>query len=1099
MPVGLKNVSDEQAARYTQEAFIKHQVSSIQYLVLGPSVDFESFADYNLAEMKEIYRDDLTNCYNRRYLHYWIENEIKRARRFETKFTIMLLDIDDFRTINNNYGHLEGDRVLVKFAAFLRENIREVDNIVRYGGDEFVVLMPNSTADGASELGHRIIDALNNTELRAHRVQCSIGFAVFPDDDTKAEGLVNYADSLMYQAKAEGKNRICVKHEAIKRLQIPSPATIGRDDETDWCLSQLKEYDTIFIAGPVGIGKTRLVLEIKDRLNTQIVSRGNAYEALSAVAYHPFRNMFSELLNKDFSFVQQTFKRLPEIYQGELTKLLPSAGLLRAEQTEELDKYRLFHAVSEFLCLLSETVYPGITILFIDDLHWADRPSFELLDFIMRSSKHNLKIFGTYRTEEKTNSPLSYYWGTWARERLYAQITLSPLNEVQANDLLQSIMGKVPPALAKHIYRESGGNPFFIEEILTEYQRGKKLYWDGRDWIAVRSKVISIPSTIEETIKRKLKFLDSEIRVFLEIAAVFGQEFSPEVLAIASKRNVGQIMEALDELCRAGCLKSRSADTYFFAEDVVRQIVYKNITRANLPGYHQAVGEAMETVFHSVISNYYEELASHFALARNVSKTLMYSKKAASKAKGHYAHSLAVQFYRSALKYEDNIEQIFQINFSLAEIHITIGNYEEALKQLQDCLRINPHAYPVYEKLGNVHEKMGQYRRSLRYYEKGIRITSGTSAVYIFRAAIAWLYTRMGQYMRAREECAEMLKRKKQMSRQTLGDTYVILGVVLLRLGKFNKAEHYFRKSLRIRRSIGDKKNIAACYVDLGLNYQGKFNIKMSEKFFNRALNIYQEVGYQEGILITLNNLGVMYANYDLPKAEAYCLEALTKAKLIGAKRTIVLLYNNLGMISHNRLVGDQAIDYFQHSLKIARDINFYEGMIFANISLSELFREKGNVKRGRVHLQNALRVATDINVKFLNIDCLMEEIEYYIRVGKHAKARNLVRRMTKQLTAESNVLYKIYNLMYNARVLVAAGENSRAQALYTKAQNYVKGLPANKISGEIYYFKGRAYKKNGRLKEALTMFLEAAKIFKTTGNLRYLDKVEQEIAGTSK
>ena len=124
-----------------------------------------------------------------------------------------------------------------------------------------------------------------------------------------------------------------------------------------------------------------------------------------------------------------------------------------------------------------------------------------------------------------------------------------------------------------------------------------------------------------------------------------------------------------------------------------------------------------------------------------------------------------------------------------------------------------------------------------------------------------------------------------------------------MRLGKFNKAENCFRKSLRIRKSIGDKKNIAACYVDLGLNYQGKFSIKMAEKFFNQALSIYQEVGYQEGILITLNNLGVMYANYDLPKAEAYCLEALDKAKLIAAKRTIVLLYNNLGMINYNRLM----------------------------------------------------------------------------------------------------------------------------------------------------------------------------------------------------
>lgn len=1088
--------------------FIQYQESSIQHRYLSENnesngnsdfsqVDFISFNDYNRLEMKEIYRDDLTNCYNRRYMRNWIDNEIKRAKRFDTKFAMMLVDIDDFRRINNKFGHLEGDRVLAKFGEFLRNNVREVDNVVRYGGDEFFILMPNSSADGVMELGRRIIANLSNIEVRTHKVQCSIGFAVFPDNGTSAESLVNHADGLMYQAKREGKNRIGVKHSAVMRLRIPSPVTIGREDETNWCINQLQEFGAILVAGTVGVGKTRFVMEIKDRLNTQIVARGNSYEALALVAYHPFRNMLRDMLNNDFSLVQQTFKRMADIYQSELSKLLPMSGILRTAQIEELDKYRLYHAMSEFLAKLSEAVYPATTILFIDDLHWADRPSIELLDFLMRSTRNSLAIFGTYRVEEKKNSLLPNYLGIWARERLYTQITLSPLSDLQTSQLLESVMGKVPSSVAKLIYKESGGNPFFIEEILKGYQRNKKLYWDGDEWILAKSPAVSIPHTIEETIMRKIEKLKPETRGFLEIAAVYGQEFSPEIIAVSSNRNVGQILEAMDELCRMGFLKNKATDTYFFTEDIVRQIVYKNVSRANIRAYHRAVGEAIETAFRGDISDHYEELVNHFSNARDSVKTLSYSKKAALKARDNYAHRLAVQFYETALKYEDNIEHIFQINFSLADIHMSIGNYENALDMLHKCLKINPHAYRIYEKLGNVHEKMGQYRRSLKYYEKGVRITQGTDAIHIFRAAIAWLYTRMGQYGRAREECVDILKKKKRVNKQTLGDAYVIMGIVLLRMGKFNGAEQYFRKSLRIRKSIGDKKNIAACFVDLGLNYQGKFNIAMSEKFFNRALSIYQEVGYQEGILITLNNLGVMYANYDLPKAEAYCLEALAKAKLIGAKRTIVLLYNNLGMISYNRLMSDQAEEYFKHSLKMAKEIAFYEGIIFAGISLSELHREKGQIKKGRKYLQTALDVAEDVNVKFLNIDCLMEEVEYHLKAGQNRRAANLVSRMTTQLKMESNVLYKIYNLMYRARILIALGKDSRGQRLFRQAQTYLRGLPANKISGEIYYLRGTAYKHEGRAKDALKMFLEADKIFKIIGNLRYLDMIEQEIAGT--
>lgn len=273
----------------------------------------------------------------------------------------------------------------------------------------------------------------------------------------------------------------------------------------------------------------------------------------------------------------------------------------------------------------------------------------------------------------------------------------------------------------------------------------------------------------------------------------------------------------------------------------------------------------------------------------------------------------------------------------------------------------------------------------------------------------------------------------------------------------------------------------------------------MAEKFFNQALSIYQEVGYQEGILITLNNLGVMYANYDLPKAEAYCLEALAKAKLIGAKRTIVLLYNNLGMINYNRLMTEPALNCFKHGLKLAKEIKFFEGVIFGSVSLSELYREKGNVKRGRTHLETALRVAQQINVKFLNIDCLMEKIEYYLRSGKYRMASRLVRRMTMQLKTETNVLYKIYNLMYRARILVESKKYSQAQTFFNRAYGYVKMLPENKISGEICYLRGVAYKREGRMKEALKMFVQADGIFTKIGNLRYLDKIEQEIAETNR
>ena len=319
--------------------------------------------------MREIYYDELTGSYNRRFLHYWIENEIKRATRFTAKFAVLMLDIDDFRNINNDFGHLEGDKVLIEFSRLLNVNIREVDSLVRYGGDEYLILMPNTDENGAIELAQRIMDYLNESDISGHKIHCSIGYAIFPEDGNTSEPLINQADNLMYNAKKQGKNRIGSKQQVVKNLQIPSLETIGRDDETEWCLAELKDYDTLFVAGEAGIGKTRLVLEIKERINAPLFLRGNAYAALTAVPYHPFKNMFSEMIKRDFGLVQRVFKQLPAISQAEIMKIFPAESALKVTYAESLDKYRLYNSVSAFLQRICDVYAPEKVVLLLDDLH----------------------------------------------------------------------------------------------------------------------------------------------------------------------------------------------------------------------------------------------------------------------------------------------------------------------------------------------------------------------------------------------------------------------------------------------------------------------------------------------------------------------------------------------------------------------------------------------------------------------------------------------------------------------------------------------------------------------------------------------------------
>src|SRR5688572_10303998 len=156
--------------------------------------------------------DPLTNCFNRRALMEKLEQEMDRAARYATMLTGMMIDIDNFKQINDTYGHLVGDRVLKQLASLLKREQRSVDIVARYGGEEFVVLLPETTSTESRNFAERILRRVATHDFgeQGHpvRVTISIGIASFPDERvTDGESLLRLADTHLYRAKTDGRNR----------------------------------------------------------------------------------------------------------------------------------------------------------------------------------------------------------------------------------------------------------------------------------------------------------------------------------------------------------------------------------------------------------------------------------------------------------------------------------------------------------------------------------------------------------------------------------------------------------------------------------------------------------------------------------------------------------------------------------------------------------------------------------------------------------------------------------------------------------------------------------------------------------------------------
>ncbi|HEX5706938.1 MAG TPA: GGDEF domain-containing protein [Pyrinomonadaceae bacterium] len=161
--------------------------------------------------------DDLTKLHNARFLRQYLIGEIKRARRYGSSVSAMFLDLDDFKSVNDHYGHLVGSHVLMETAAVILASVRDTDVVARYGGDEFVVILPETGMERAAGVAERVRERLARHTFNGGRglsltLTASFGVSNFPQHAQSPQQLIAAADTAMYEAKAARKN--CVRHAA---------------------------------------------------------------------------------------------------------------------------------------------------------------------------------------------------------------------------------------------------------------------------------------------------------------------------------------------------------------------------------------------------------------------------------------------------------------------------------------------------------------------------------------------------------------------------------------------------------------------------------------------------------------------------------------------------------------------------------------------------------------------------------------------------------------------------------------------------------------------------------------------------------------------
>ncbi len=191
---------------------IKPHISSVKHYleaakpVIESQILMEKLRDTSL-------RDGMTGLYNRRFLEEFIDKVMSQAERNNDSYSIMMLDVDFFKMVNDTYGHDIGDKVIVQLAKVLRENIREADLAIRYGGEEFVIMLHNATEEGTLQVANKIHSTFGSMSFdvgtgETLKKTISIGIAKFPTDGDTIWKAIKYADTALYEAKNTGRNKI---------------------------------------------------------------------------------------------------------------------------------------------------------------------------------------------------------------------------------------------------------------------------------------------------------------------------------------------------------------------------------------------------------------------------------------------------------------------------------------------------------------------------------------------------------------------------------------------------------------------------------------------------------------------------------------------------------------------------------------------------------------------------------------------------------------------------------------------------------------------------------------------------------------------------
>ena len=940
--------------------------------------------------------DDLTGLHTRRILEE-LDHKFSTVAG-EDIWSLVIIDIDHFKLVNDVYGHLEGDRVIRRVASILARNCRSTDTLLRYGGDEFVIVMPLTEQLEAVNQAERILQGLAQEVFpEGMEVGLSIGVAESKPKDLHLAEIFERADKALYKAKKGGRGRVSFHQDneaEIKKAELSFDHFVGREQELSTLRNILDETITgtgkghlALISGEPGIGKSRLAYELKHYssfkkclfLETRCDELGTNRPYLQLTG--PIARLLLTFSKDDLNNLAET---LPEILP-QTAELFPCLNLnLKLASAPAADKNDVikFRMYSEISTILRWITTRQSVIFMVDNLHWISEHDFDLFAYLVRATP-DVPVFFL-----STIRPLEDFPEIQKKIRIlsslvqFTSIKLDNLDEEYRRHMIMFALRdpNIPMDVLERLMRQSSGNPLYLKELLLSLHASGAIKSRAEGgWTYQISGDLPLSATIAQFMAARLEKLDSFTKEILCTGSLMpGGSFSLEPICAVLQKDELEVAKALEEPLRRELIHEKLSNSnipeYRFIHDTMRSYLYRELTLGIRKALQSRFGLYYEGIYNKGNTDIIPLAAHHYCDSLNSDKArqfaLMAKKQACDKDAKREALRWLEQYMSLTGTAKENTEEEFQARLLLGKLYIHFANLDKAAQILEDAAQFTTDNIQIgllrFQE-ARLHFNTGEHCKALDFYKEAIQLLPPGAERIRIHIQIAFI-----QYLSVSGDTGLKLLENVLEDIQTIKDE---------RTKTLLQATYYMMHSFIAKDSVSRTQRIEECVEAVALFRQlGERKSEIRALLNTAALLPQNKYG---AIIDTLND----------------ALKLLTQT---GDVHAIMVAYVNLGCTFYDVKEYSLSRDYFQRCLELVEATGAKQFGVWANRYLGMIDTEQNNFPSAEQRFTTAIESAEALGLTPMTALSRFRFVEMLVKQKKFERADRLLSRLEHDEVLES-------------------------------------------------------------------------------------------------